>query len=96
MNTFQNPPYIVCAAIRADDGEILVGIRHYSPDMVNQMLNHINGIKFQNRKGDDQGFVDQFGNYLTRKEAWEIAMNNGQIRHELLSEDGMLYTEHLY
>lgn len=43
----------------------------------------------------EQGFIDQRGNFLTREEAWIIAVNNNQIiRH--LSSSGVLYSENLY
>jgi hypothetical protein len=89
---------IVCAAIRAEDGSILVGIRHYSPDMIEQMKARTDGSKFYHRSGDDQGFVDQFGNYYTRENAFLIASVNGQIKRNLgfLSIPTKLFSEHLY
>ncbi len=45
----------------------------------------------------DSGFIDQFGNYLTREEAFVIAERQGQIRHTLGNEHSKkLYSEHLY
>ena len=47
---------------------------------------------------DDQGFIDQFLNYWTRKEALIIATNAGQIntvKEKSFPED-MLFSEDLY
>lgn len=70
---------VVCAALRADDGEIMVGIRHYSPDMVRQIQQRKDGHKFLHRRDKDQGFVDQWGRWLSREEAYYVALQNGQI-----------------
>ena len=70
---------IVCAAIRAANGQILVGIRHYSVDMYSQIMVRNDGENFINLSGNDQGFVDQRGNYYTRKQAWKIAFAANQL-----------------
>jgi hypothetical protein len=44
----------------------------------------------------EQGFVDQYGNFMTREEAWEIAQAAGQIRRPEGGAPGTLYSEHLY
>lgn len=89
---------VVCAAIRADDGSLLIGIRHYSGDMHSQMMARTDsGEKFRDRYGDDQGFVDQFGNYMTREQAYKLAEANGQIiRPEGCPCKTRLYSEGLY
>jgi hypothetical protein len=56
----------------------------------------INVIEFVDRSSEEQGFIDQFGNFLTRKEAYIIARNNGQIYRELDNDTNELYSEHLY
>ena len=38
---------VVCAAIRAADGDVLLGIRHYSPDMHRQISARHDGAKFE-------------------------------------------------
>lgn len=73
---------IVCAAIRAEDGQTLLGIRHYSGDMYTQIYARNDGEKFCHRSGDDQGFVDQHGVYLTREEAYIVAKEANQITDE--------------
>lgn len=86
---------VVCAAIRAEDGDIIVGIRHYSPDMQAQINSRFDGGKFLRRRRDEQGFVDQWGVYMTRTEAWEVAKRQNQIIRNI-GVEGELYSEHLY
>ena len=92
---------IVCAAIRASDGELLLGIRHYSPDMYRQIEQRVDGEKFKHRLDEDQGFVDQYGNWLSREDAHLIAKENGQIVRPEAVGKGVggwpkLYSEALY
>lgn len=91
---------VVCAAIRAADGDVLLGIRHYSRDMHAQIEVRRDGKKFTHRHDDDQGFVDQRGNYLTREEAYQIAEEAGQIFDFDACGEGLsghkLYSEGLY
>jgi hypothetical protein len=70
---------VVCAAIRAADGDLMLGVRHYSVDMHAQMHARRDGAKFAHRHGEDQGFVDQLGAYMTRSEAFTVARAAEQI-----------------
>ena len=87
---------VVCAAIRAEDGELLIGIRHYSADMRSQINARNDGEKFYHRNGEDQGFVDQYGNYMTRAEAFVIASLAGQIINIDACRGVLLHSEALY
>lgn len=91
---------VVCAAIRAADGELLLGIRHYSTDMHAQMHQRRDGAKFAHRLDEDQGFVDQHGVFLSREEAHKVALAAGQIVHPEKCGEGLdgpkLYSEGLY
>jgi len=91
---------VVCAAIRAKDGDVMLGIRHYSPDMHKQIRARKDGEKFSGKLDDDQGFVDQFGVFMSRAEAFLVAKAAGQIIHPErcgVGPDGMkLYSEGLY
>lgn len=97
---------VVCAAIRAADGELLLGIRHYSEDMHQQIRMRIDGTKYKHRHDEDQGFVDQHGVWLSREEAFIVADAARQITSlgacgTGLSQDGRtvvarLYSEGLY
>lgn len=92
---------VVCAAIRAADGDLLLGIRHYSRDMHAQIAARTDGAKFKHRHDEDQGFVDQHGVWMDREEAHEVAHFAGQIiRPEACSVSTenvpRLYSEGLY
>lgn len=88
---------VVCAAIRAENGDVIVGIRHYSQDMHYQIQSRADGRRFENRFGDDQGFVNTWGEYLTREDAYVVACFNGQvIRQTAFTMDGKLDSEALY
>ncbi len=91
---------VVCAAIRAADGDLLLGIRHYSPDMRAQIESRQDGHKFRCRHDEDQGFVDQHGVWMSREEAYQVARAAGQIVRPEACGDGLygqkLYSEGLY
>jgi hypothetical protein len=42
----------------------------------------------------DQGFIDQWGNFIDRKQAWRIALRQGQLKTQHASKT--LYSEDLY
>jgi len=86
-------PLVVCAAMKMRDGFIVPGIRHYSPEM-RKLLRRCYGEGYHKQVAE-QGFVDQFGNFLTRETAYEIAFKNGQIRRDV-SKPGTLFSENLY
>lgn len=91
---------VVCAAVRAADGSLLLGIRHYSRDMHEQIAARRDGEKFKHRHDEDQGFVDQHGRWMSREEAALVALEARQIvRPEAIGRglDGpKLYSEGLY
>ena len=91
---------VVCAAIRAKDGDIIIGVRHYDRHMHDQINMRVDGAKFRNRLDEDQGFVDQFGVFLSREEAYALADRNGQLIYPNKCASGLdghkLYDEGLY
>lgn len=91
---------VVCAAIRASDGDVLLGIRHYSKDMRAQIEARHDGGKFKHRHDEDQGFVDQWGVFMSREEAYQVAQATGRIVFPECCGDGLdaprLYSEGLY
>jgi len=91
---------VVCAAIRAADGDVLLGIRHYSKDMHRQMEARHDGKKFRCRHDPDQGFVDQWGVYMTREEAYKVAEEAGELNYPEHCGEGLdgkkLYSEGRY
>lgn len=90
INSVKN---IVCAAMKMDDRMIILGIRHYSPDM-RAVLLRLYGTGYHHRV-KEQGFVDQYGKFHTREEAWIVAAFAGQIK-KVVSTPGTLYSENLY
>lgn len=100
VTTLLSKPRIVCAAIRAADGDLLIGIRHYSRDMHQQIRARRDGRKFKHRDDKDQGFVDQHGTYYSREDAYRVAHANGQITRPRASDETVdapkLYSEGLY
>lgn len=100
-------PRIVCAANRCDiTNEIVIGIRHYDAAMRSQITNLQIITEETNSFADlpfvenvTQGFIDQFGNFYNRQEAWKIADQNGQILRRVGGDSangGTLYSENLY
>lgn len=83
--------WIVCAAIRHPDGRIVCGARHFD-DVMRSQIGRRNAHDWV---AADQGFIDQFGHFHTREEAWEIAHRNQQIRRNV-SIPGTLYSENIY
>lgn len=91
---------IVCAANRfqlKDGGTLVIpGARHYSRDMAEVIDQVRDKLVKDHVHGDDQGFIDQWGEYHTREEALIIATHAGQVNtvrkkggpeDELFSED---------
>lgn len=91
---------IVCAANRFQlkDGGVLVipGARHYSRDMAEVIDQVRDKLVEDHVHGDDQGFIDQWGEYHNREDSLIIATHAGQINvvrkkggpaDELFSED---------
>jgi hypothetical protein len=75
------------------DGLIVPGVRHFSPDM-RAVLHRIYGDGYHlNVKA--QGFIDARGNFLDRKEAWRRCEETQQF-HKTVSIEGTLYSENLY
>jgi len=83
---------IVCAAIKHTTDEIIIGPRHFDRVMNTQ----IKKSDFLGWSQADQGFVDQFGTFLTREEALEIAVSNGQIIRRVGGDEKELFSENLY
>jgi hypothetical protein len=91
------PRMVVCAAIRARfTGDTVLGPRHYDSVMRKQ----IDGIPaFSWGDPVDQGFVDQHGEFMSRQEAWKVAVDSGQIRRRVGGDNadgGTLYSENIY
>jgi hypothetical protein len=88
------PSRIVCAAMLMDDGLIITGVRHYSPDM-RAVLDRIYGEGYHKRVVE-QGFINARGEFKSRPEARKVAEANGQIWKECSWNKDDLFSENLY
>lgn len=91
---------IVSAANRnTETGEVIMGVRHFCT-LMHQQLDVIEAREPGSKRSKgwlqaDQGFVDNRGVYLSRREAWKVAEAAGQIIRRT-GEEGVLYSEDLH
>ena len=86
---------VVCAANRSTKtGKIVCGARHWDSAMRGQVL--VDGKRPDEWLSAEQGFIDQFGVFMTREEAWVVAEAAGQIKFGRDYSKGTLYSEDLY
>lgn len=90
----KTPRRIVCAANRKH-GRIVTGARHCDKVMRAQII-AAEGLDWWKGGDVEQGFIDQFGDFLTREEAHVIAKEQGQIRRRCGGDEHRLYSENLY
>lgn len=88
------PQRVVCAAARNAHGDIVCAPRHYDATMRAQM--DAAPERWPRGGHPEQGFVDQFGTFLTREEAWVIAEREGQIHRRCGGDGAELFSENLY
>ncbi len=84
---------VVCAAILGKNGCLVCSPRHMDEIMREGMHNAYSSVFWA---GAQQGFVDQYGKFLTREEALVIAKKNNQIIRRCGGDDKRLYSENLY
>lgn len=84
---------VVCAAMRSGDS-LVVGPRHYD-EVMRTAIKNLPQVAVRHW---EQGFIDQFGVFMTREEAWKVAVENGQVirRAGPLPEECSLFSEDLY
>lgn len=82
---------IVCAAIKFPGGEIILGARHWDK----RMRETVKALGLKPGL-EDQGFIDQFGDYIDRKEAMKIAIEADQIIRTVGGSGKELFSENLY
>ena len=83
--------HVVCAANRWPDGLIVLGVRHYCP-LMHSSLDRM-GIT---ERAEEQGFVDQWGNFMTRDEALAVVKMTNQPLRTPYDKWDTLYSENLY
>jgi len=85
---------IVCAACRhRETGKIVAGIRHWDDIMRGQVEEDADGTEWE------QGFLDNKREFLSRTEAWKVAVSANQLVSRCggdSSNGGTLYSENLY
>ena len=84
------PRQVVCAANKWDD-VVVLGIRHFCP----MMSGICNKLGINQRSPHEQGFVDQWGNFMSREEAALIIRTHGRFLRDDEFGD-KLYSENLY
>lgn len=87
-----NKPWIVCAALRYRDGLIICSPRHC--DLIwNGLVGRVTSLPDY----PEQGFVDQYGTFYNRTDAFHIATANNQIKAKTgTSGIPLLFSEDLY
>lgn len=89
-----SPQHVVAAACRSHDHKyVLVSARHWDGLMRSQ--SKVLGLDNYDFPTGEQGFIDQYGNYLSRTEATDIVTQNKQaLRTPICGRS--LYSENLY
>jgi hypothetical protein len=88
---------VVCAAVKGNKGSIVCGARHFDNIMRMGCLafNPQTGETFKDPR--QEGFIDQFGVFMDRKEAKQVAEAAGQIFRRVGDpESDELFSENLY
>ena len=90
--------FVAAVANRADDGTIFLGVRHFCPLMRQNIDNwkKANGVEGKPKSRMDQGFVDQHGTFMDRKEAMVVAVAACQIKRSIGYDSDELFSEHLH
>lgn len=87
---FFNDVRVVSMAANIIGGRLIVGNRHFCPIMQMQ-IDALGLDRGEHNIATDQGFIDQWGIYMTREEAWEVAKKAGQIKEVFVN--GVLFSE---
>lgn len=82
---------VVCSAIKLDS-KVILGVRHFDAFMRQQIPADTAEDWFR----AEQGFVDQFGVFLTREEAMAVALEANQLVRRVGGDSKKLFSENLY
>lgn len=86
---------VVCAAVKFVNNSVVCSARHYDE----RMRETLRRLGVGQRSEVEQGFVDQWGSFMSRREAWGVAAAAGQILRRVggdTADGGTLYSENLY
>jgi hypothetical protein len=89
------PRVVVCAANKWSE-TIVTGARHFDSIMHSQIARM---FKYQLPPTPgrwQQGFIDQYGVFMDRREAWQVAEAAGQIVYRCGGDGEKLFSENLY
>lgn len=77
---------------------LALGPRHFDPTMREHINTHVNAGWTTHRewRTSEQGFIDQWGTFLTREEALAVALAAGQRVRRCGGDETRLYSENLY
>lgn len=93
--------FVVCAAVRYGD-VIIAGARHFDPVMGSQLDRMLEDkLLEQDALGQyEEGFIDQHSKFMTRSEAYIVALEGGQLNTRRLKRGNAgsteLFSEDLY
>lgn len=89
---------IVCAAVKYPKRPdiMLVGPRHFDKVMLDQYLRSFAKGSALGEEDAVCGFLDQEGCFLTREEAYVVAVNAQQILYPESNQTDKLFSENLY
>lgn len=87
---------VVCAA-NLYGPVMFLGARHFDICMQKQMA-YVNIYDLRKEFGEVQGFIDQYGVFMDRKEAMTVAIASGQLNRyrEKVGPLDTLFSEDLY
>lgn len=95
MNIIPRPEVIVCAANKLNGTILICGARHW--DRVMRQQAKAIGGDGRWWSEEEQGFINQYGEFRTRKEAMRIVKENGQLFDADRNGSSVcLYSEGLY
>lgn len=88
-------PRITHVAVRFNDQIYSLPPPNRHHDVIWEIA-RLNNISTVRANGDNQGFLDESGNYLTRKEALLVALEHGQVKDVGQIRGKNLFSEDLW
>ncbi len=85
---------VVCAANKYGD-LVFIGVRHFCPVM-RQNMSRDDIPALRKERGEVQGFIDQHGVFMDRREAAVVAKESGQLARYEGNFPEVLFSEDLY
>ena len=87
---------VVCAANRYGN-TIFLGARHFD-EVMRMSMEFFDIPKLRAAVGEVQGFIDQWGVFMDRKEAFHVALAAGQVnyRRPKCGPSDVLFSEDIY